>query len=210
MIGVFGGTFDPIHYGHLRSALEVHTIFGLREVRLIPCANPPHRAQPMTQANLRADMVQLAIAHSPQLRCDRRELQRSGASYTLDTLKSLRQELAQESLLLFIGNDAFAQLTHWYCWQELFDYAHIVVLTRPDSVAVTDFGKQQAFFNERRAASIEQLNTHHAGLLWFQAVTALSISATAIRQLIASGHNPQFLLPDTVIDYITAHRLYQI
>jgi nicotinate-nucleotide adenylyltransferase len=209
MIGVFGGTFDPIHYGHLRSALEVQQLFQLRELRLIPCANPPHRQQPMTPASMRAEMVALAIANSPNLRCDNQELQRVGNSYTVDTLKALRAELGEESLVLFIGNDAFAQLPRWHCWQRLFDYAHIVVLTRPDSAAVIDFGEQQAFFSQRQVQMCSELSKKPAGLLLFQAVTALAISATAIRQQIASGRSPQFLLSDAVLDYITQHQLYQ-
>ncbi|MFZ2724899.1 MAG: nicotinate-nucleotide adenylyltransferase [Methylococcaceae bacterium] len=208
-VGIFGGTFDPIHYGHLRSALEVQAIFELQQVRLIPCANPPHRELPMTPANLRADMVELAIASSPQLLCDRRELQRTGASYTLETLQSLRHELGETTLLLFIGNDAFAHLTRWYRWRELFAYAHIIVLTRPETESITDFGDESDFFANRRASSINELSKTQAGLLWFQAVTPLAISATAIRQLIASGNRPQFLLPDAVLDYIKQHRLYQ-
>jgi len=110
MIGIFGGTFDPIHYGHLRSALEVKETFGLTEIRLIPSAQPPHREQPAATALMRLHMLELAIKNQPGLIIDTRELNRSGASYMVDTLKSLRQEFNDEPLLLFIGSDAFNQL----------------------------------------------------------------------------------------------------
>ena len=131
MIGIFGGTFDPIHYGHLRSALEVKEIFGLTEVRLIPSAQPPHREQPAATALMRLQMLELAVKNQPGLIIDTRELNRSGVSYMVDTLKSLRKEFKDEPLLLFIGSDAFNNLKTWYQWQHLFDFAHIVVMTRP-------------------------------------------------------------------------------
>ena len=209
MIGIFGGTFDPIHYGHLRSALEVKDIFGLNEVRLIPCANPPHREQPTVGADMRLQMLALAIKNQPGLKIDTRELDRYDSyktpSYMVDTLKSLRQEFPTEPLLLFIGSDAFTHLTGWHQWQQLFNYAHIVVMTRPG------FETQQLndFFKARRAKGINELAQASAGKLCFQQVTQLDISATAIRNIIADKKNPGFLLPDAVIEYIKQHQLYE-
>jgi nicotinate (nicotinamide) nucleotide adenylyltransferase len=131
MIGIFGGTFDPIHYGHLRSALEVKVIFGLKEIRLIPSAQPPHRQLPATTALMRVEMLNLAITNQQGLLVDTREIDRDGPSYMVDTLSSLRQEFPNEPILLFIGSDAFNHLTTWHKWQQLFDYSHIVVMTRP-------------------------------------------------------------------------------
>lgn len=210
MIGIFGGTFDPIHYGHLRSALEVKDIFGLDEIRLIPCANPPHRNQPAVTAEMRLQMLELAIKNQPGLKIDTRELDRHKASdqtpsYMVDTLASLRQEFPTESLLLFIGTDAFKHLTGWHQWQRLFDYAHIVVMTRPG------FEIQQLddFFKARLAVDIKELVQVNAGKLCFRQVTQLDISATAIREIIARKLNPGFLLPDAVIEYIKQHKLYE-
>ena len=205
MIGVFGGTFDPIHYGHLRSALEVKEIFGLTEVRLIPSARPPHRNQPAATALMRLQMLELAITDQPGLIIDTRELARSGASYMLDTLKSLRQDFKDEPLLLFIGSDAFNHLKTWHQWQHLFDYAHIVVMTRPGFKILN----LDDFFKARLANEITELARNLAGKLYFQQVTQLDISATAIRNMIAEQRNPGFLLPDTVIAYIRHHKLYQ-
>lgn len=209
MIGIFGGTFDPVHYGHLRSALEVKDIFGLNEVRLIPCASPPHREQPSVTAEMRLQMLELAIKNQPGLKIDTRELDRHKASeqtpsFMVDTLNSLRQEFPAEPLLLFIGTDAFRQLTSWHHWPQLFDYAHIVVMTRPGFTIQTldDFFKA-------RLAEAKELAQATAGKLCFQQVTQLDISATAIRAMIADKQNPVFLLPDAVIEYIKQHKLYE-
>lgn len=205
MIGIFGGTFDPVHYGHLRSALEVKTIFDLREVRLIPSAQPPHRQQPTTSALMRMEMLKLAIKNQAGLLVDAREINREGPSYMLDTLTSLRHEFTTEPLLLFIGSDAFNQLTTWYKWQQLFDHAHVIVLTRPG------FDSQilDGFFTERLTNKRTELAHNLAGKLYFQQVSQLDISASAIREMIAEQQDPGFLLPDTVIAYIRQHRLYQ-
>lgn len=205
MIGIFGGTFDPIHYGHLRSALEAQEIFGLTEVRFIPSATPPHRTQPATSAEMRRDMVTLAIQAQASFICDSRELERDGKSYMVDTLASLRQDFPDQPLLLFIGTDAFNQLTSWHQWQRLFDFAHLVVITRPsfNRLPFDDF------FIARHTEDPTTLANTHAGKLYFQAITQLDISATAIRQLIAQQRSPRFLLPDAVVDYITHNQLYE-
>lgn len=205
MIGILGGTFDPIHYAHLRCAVEVKALFGLEQVRLIPNATPPHRDVPSTPPQMRAAMVELAIQNHPGLLCDRRELARTEPSYMVDTLASLHHDFPGKTLVLFIGNDAFTGLTRWYRWQQLFDYAHVVVMTRPGS----DIGELQAFFQTRVAAGREDLQTTPAGKLFFQTVTPLDISATAIRDSLAKQQDPSFLLPDAVIEYIHQHRLYQ-
>jgi len=205
MIGILGGTFDPVHYGHLRVAVEVKEIFGLTEVRLIPSAVPPHREQPAASALMRSQMLALAINKQPGLRVDTRELDRPGASYTVDTLHSLRQDFPNQALLLFIGTDAFNHLTGWHRWRHLFDYAHLVVMTRP---GVT-IQKIDDFFSERLAADKQELAGAIAGKLFFQPVTQLDISATAIRRMIAEKQNPGFLLPDAVIEYIMQNRLYE-
>ena len=205
MIGLFGGTFDPVHYGHLRSALEVKEIFGLTEVRLIPSAQPPHRDQPAATALMRLHMLELAIKNQPGLIIDTRELNRHGTSYMVDTLKSLRQEFKDEPLLLFIGSDAFNHLKTWHQWQHLFDTAHIVAMTRPGF----EIQNLDEFFKARLATGITELAHDPAGKLYFQQVTQLDISATAIRNMIAKQQNPGFLLPDTAIAYIRQHKLYQ-
>lgn len=203
MIGIYGGTFDPIHFGHLRTALEVQETFSLTQVRLIPCAQSPHKMTHTTPQK-RMAMLMLAIQNQKILRVDRREIERSGYSYTIDTLKSTRAEIADMPLLLFMGTDAFATITAWRQWQRLFDYAHIVVMTRP-------YYQPQPlieFLNLKLTQTKHDLSNKPAGCLFFQPVTALDISATYIRKLVAMGMSPRFLLPDAVIDYIQQHKLY--
>jgi nicotinate-nucleotide adenylyltransferase len=205
MIGVYGGTFNPIHYGHLRTALEVQALFNLEQLRLIPCRQPPHRDQPEVSGQLRMEMLKLAIDGVAGFITDGRELDREGPSYMVDTLRSLRQEMPEQSVILFIGADAFFGLEKWHRWQQLFDYAHLVVMTRPN------FGLQpeSEFLRQRLVTQREMLVTKSAGYLFFQAVTPLDISATQIRQIIATNGNPQFLLPDAVLAFIRQHQLYQ-
>ncbi|WP_020563854.1 nicotinate-nucleotide adenylyltransferase [Methylosarcina fibrata] len=205
MIGIFGGTFDPVHYGHLRSALEAKELFGLSEVRLIPCSVPPHRPQPVAAPFQRLQMLKLGINNRPGWVVDTRELDRAGPSYMVDTLRSLRNEFPGRPLLLFIGCDAFNGLTSWHRWQHLFEYAHLAVLTRPG------FAPQplNEFFKLRLAEEKEQLRQAPAGKLFFQPITLLDVSATRIRQAIAEKRNPDFLLPDAVLDYIRSQGLYE-
>ncbi len=205
MIGVYGGTFNPVHFGHLRTALEVKETLGLDELRMIPCRLPPHRDSPEVPAEMRWQMLCLALAGVPGLIADRRELDREGPSYMVDTLSSLQDEFPERPLLLFIGTDAFAGLATWHCWRQLFDYAHVVVMTRPGYRC----GLLDDFLSQRLAEQTRTLRENFAGRLFFQPVTRLEISATAIRTLIAGGRDPRFLMPDSVIAYIRQHHLYR-
>jgi nicotinate-nucleotide adenylyltransferase len=154
---------------------------------------------------MRMEMLKLAIDGVAGFIADSRELDREGPSYMVDTLRSLRQEMPEQSIILFIGADAFLGLEKWHRWQQLFDYAHLVVMTRPN------FGLQpeSEFLRQRLVTQREMLVTKSAGYLFFQAVTPLDISATQIRQIIATNGNPQFLLPDAVLAFIRQHQLYQ-
>ena len=205
MIGIFGGTFDPVHHGHLRAMIEVREIFNLDEVRLIPNKTPPHRLEPSAMSSMRLDMLRLATENMPGLVIDTRELDRDGPSYMVDTLRSLRSDYPERSLLLCIGVDAFNGLTSWHRWPELFDHAHIVVMTRPGYLIQL----QDEFFSARQVCETPELRRHKAGKLWFQPITELDISASAIRKMIAEKRDPRFLLPDAVVDYIHSHHLYQ-
>jgi len=161
--------------------------------------------QPAASALMRLQMLELAVQDQSGLTVDTRELNRPGPSYMVDTLKSLRQECNDEPLLLFIGSDAFNHLKSWHQWRHLFDFAHIVVMTRPGA----DVQHLDDFLKARLAGDITELVHNTAGKLYFQQVTQLDISATAIRNMIAKKQNPGFLLPDAVIAYIRQHTLYQ-
>ena len=204
MIGILGGTFDPIHYGHLRSALELKELFELDHVRLIPCAQPVHRDSPTATATQRLEMLQLAVKNRTDFIVDTQELQRAGGSYTFDTLTALRSNYPKVPLLLFIGSDAFNDFTTWFRWKELFNLAHVVVITRPNAT----LNPLNEFFKTHLTNDKKILKQEVAGLLFFQQITQLEISATAIRGMITTRKNPCFLLPDAVIDYIYQHQLY--
>lgn len=204
MIGIFGGTFDPIHYGHLRPAQEAMRSLALTELRFIPAAQPPHRSPPVASAAQRLAMVELAIRGFPGLRADDRELQRGGLSYTVLTLESLRAELGQTPLCLLIGADQFRSFETWHRWREIPELAHVVVLNRPGAApaSVPDWARARTCedFRLLRAAS--------AGRLAFLSVSPQDISATRIRAALARGESVQGLLPEAVLDYIRTNQIY--
>jgi nicotinate-nucleotide adenylyltransferase len=207
MIGILGGTFDPVHFGHLRPALEIQQQLGLREVRLVPCRIPPHRPQPQASAAQRVVMLEAAIRGHPGLRIDTRELERDGPSWTLDTLVSLREEPGGQGICLLLGMDAFLGLSTWHRWRELLDYCHMVVMTRPGSVLPAQ-GVLADFIALHRVPDATALEQHATGMLLFHPVTQLDISATSIRKQLAAGQDPGYLLPDRVIDIIDKEGLY--
>jgi nicotinate-nucleotide adenylyltransferase len=207
MIGILGGCFDPVHNGHLRSALEIQQFLGLDQIRLIPCNVPPHRAQPVASPQQRIAMLHAAIANYPVFAVDTRELEREGPSYTLDTLKSLRAEMASTTLCLLTGMDAFLGLTSWHRWHELTDYCHMVVMNRPGA-RLPEQGELADFIRLHRVKDAGQLAAQTAGLLLFHQVSQLEISATAIRKLLGTGGDAGFLLPEAVLDVVRNEGLY--
>lgn len=207
-IGILGGTFDPVHIGHLRGALEVAEMFALDELRLIPNARPPHRETPTCSAEDRLAMARLAVVDLPPLCVDARELERAKPSYTIETLISLREELASDDqLLLIVGWDAFCGLPTWHRWEELLDYCHILVLQRPDAGSEAPQALRDLL--AARSVSDPQALAGAAGQIAFVWQTPLEVSATQIRQLLASGKSVRFLVPDAVLAYINAHGLYR-
>jgi len=207
-IGVLGGTFDPVHIGHLRGALEVAQMFDLDEVRLIPNYRPPHRDSPHSSAEDRLAMVRLAVQDLPPLTVDARELERDKPSYTIDTLESLRAELApDDQLFLIIGWDAFCGLPTWHRWEELLDHCHILVLQRPD--ADSEAPETLRDLLAARSVTDPQAIAGRGGQIAFVWQAPLGVSATRIRQFLASGRSVRFLVPDAVLAYINAHGLYR-
>lgn len=207
-IGLLGGTFDPVHIGHLRGALEVVEFMGLDELRLIPSARPPHRETPQVSAQDRLAMVEQAVAGLPSLRVDDRELRRDRPSYSIDTLESLRGELAaDDQLFLILGWDAFCGLPTWHRWDELLRHCHILVLQRPDA----DSEACEALRDLLAARNIADPLALQgpAGQISFIWQTPLAVSATQIRSLLANDRSARFLVPDAVLAYINAHGLYR-
>ena len=207
-IGILGGTFDPVHIGHLRGALEVAESLALDELRLTPSARPPHRDTPQVSAKDRLAMVECAVAGVAPLVVDARELQRDKPSYTIDTLELMRAELAAEDqVFLLLGWDAFCGLPTWHRWEELLQHCHILVLQRPDA----DSEPPDALRNLLAARSVSDplALKGPSGQIAFVWQTPLAVSATQIRQLLASGKSVRFLVPDAVLAYIDAHGLYR-
>jgi len=207
-VGLLGGTFDPIHFGHLRSAVEVREYLALDELRLIPNATPPHRDSPGATAQQRLEMVCLATASDDQLLVDDCELRRERPSYTVETLEALRAELgAEATLFLIVGWDAFCGLPGWHRWESLLELASLVVLQRPEQ----DQELPEVLKDLLAARSVGDASalTATCGEILCLAQTPLAISATHIRSLISAGRSPRFLLPDSVLGYIETNGLYR-
>lgn len=189
-LAILGGTFDPIHHGHLRAAWEAAEALDA-EVRMVPAHTPPHRPPPVADAPCRVALLRAALAGQSRLSTDTRELDRAGPSYTVDTLSSLREEIGpHRPLVLLVGTDAFAGLASWHRWEHLFTLAHIGVLTRPG--VSHDLPPQLGdFVAPRRATTL----SGPAGQVVDVAITPLDIAATAIRESFATGREPLYLLP---------------
>lgn len=203
-VGVFGGTFDPIHYGHLRAAQETLQKLTLAEVRFIPAGQPPHRPAPVATSGQRLAMVELAIRGLSGFRVDDRELRRGGPSYTVLTLESLRAELGAAPLCLLIGMDQFHGFESWHRWQDIPELAHIVVLSRPGAAPDT----LPAWAQGRVAEDGAGLQQTPAGRLVFLGVSPQDISATRIRAALAQGGPVAGMLPDGVLEYIRVNHIY--
>ena len=207
-IGIFGGTFDPIHYGHLRIALECKEALKLDELRMIPCARPPHRAHPAGSAEQRLAMLQVALENSDHIIADDRELRRSGLSYTVDTLQSFKYDYPQSALYLILGSDSFQSLPTWHNWGRILELANIVIAKRPDSGddRLSDTGK---ILSDHFIEDLESYQGSLFGKIFQLKVSQLEISSTRVRDLVADNKSPQYLLPEAVIKYIKSNLLYK-
>lgn len=216
-IGIFGGTFDPIHFGHLRPAIELCELLSLNSLRMLPCHLPAHRGRPGATSEQRIEMLQLACNDTPKLSVDKREALRDSPSYSVDTLKTYKSEFPGSQLLFFMGMDAFAKFTHWYHWEEILTLAHLVVIDRPGAVLS---GAEERLLMSRQTSSLPRPKARSnagsgneldvsSGEIVVQSVSQSDISATRIRELVAAGRDIRFLLPEPVRHYIAQHKLYQ-
>jgi nicotinate-nucleotide adenylyltransferase len=209
MIGVLGGTFDPIHFGHLRPALEVLQTLGLSEVRFVPLNVAVHRDQPLASPEQRLTMLRAALVGQSAFVADDRELRRTGGSYSYDTLSSLRGELGKSvPICLLLGVDAFREFLTWHRPDGILELAHLVVMKRPgaEGLVAPVLGRRM---ESRLTAEVPDLWAAPGGRVLFQDVTQLDISATEIRRLIARGMSPRYLLPDAVLDIIRREGMYR-
>lgn len=206
-VGVFGGTFDPIHHGHLRTAFELLEGLELEEIRFIPAARPPHRDAPTADAELRLAMVRAATEGQAGFVVDDRELRRAGPSYTVLTLAELRAELGARPICLVVGMDAFVGLPSWHRWQELLELAHLVVAHRP-GWNPPQSGEVGELLQARRVGSVAELHGSSRGRILVQPVTQLEISSTRLRDIVASGRDPRYLVPEPVRAIISETACY--
>ena len=207
-IGILGGTFDPVHNGHLRLAVQLRDVLGLAQVRLIPSARPPHRHQPVASPGQRAKWIRVSVAGERGLILDNRELLRDGPSYTVDTLAQLRAELPDTPLCLAMGNDVFGALDQWHQWERLLEFAHLVVVPRPGASA-----KQSPRIAELSAQHESQdanrLRRQLCGSIYRTQFPLLDISGSEVRELIAAGKSPRYLLPEEVLREIQDLEVYR-
>jgi nicotinate-nucleotide adenylyltransferase len=209
MLGIFGGSFDPIHYGHLHIALDLYQQLHLSEVRFIPCKNPVSDKKIVASEQQRLTMLQLALQPFSYFSIDQRELHRATPSYMIETLASLRLEWGNTPLGLILGYDNLATLDRWHQWRSLIDYAHLLIVPRPDQ-AESYPNEIHAFVERYQTQDPLLLSQQPAGLLFMTDVHALPISATYIRKTIASGNCAVGLVPCTVLDYILEQKLYTL
>lgn len=209
---ILGGTFDPVHFGHLRMTQEMLNRFPQAKVSLMPAAYPPHRSVPSASPQQRIEMLELVLNKYEALSVDTRELLRQEPSYSVVTLRGIRQELEQAGfdqacLVFLMGTDAFAKLDQWYEWQELIKLANILVVGRPSSELPTE-GAVADFYRQHCLENLSDLPQYSCGKVGFCQMPQLDISSSYIREQINQGFSPRFLLPDGILDYMLRHSLY--
>jgi nicotinate-nucleotide adenylyltransferase len=202
MIGIFGGTFDPVHYGHIKPALSVKQALNLSQMRFIPNRVPPHRAAPLLSVSQRLALLQTALKDYPDVIIDERELHRDGPSYMFDTLQSLHEEYPDETLCLIIGMDAFLHIASWYQWRAMFELCHLVVIQRPgfDRSMISEHMAEDdyQFLSERITPDAAALTSQSAGKILLKSVPQLDISSTQVRASMLKGDDISQCVPAAV------------
>ena len=208
-VGILGGTFDPVHKGHLHLATTFLEQLKLAEILFVPLNNPPHRPAPLASPEQRLEMLKLAIENHPHLKIDDCELQRGGVSYTIDTLRNIRKKIDEIPLCLIMGMENFKTLNSWHQWQSLLDYAHIVIANRPGNDDEIKGDEIKNFMDSFITKSITNLHDQPAGCIIKLDIPMLDISSTQIRNNFQSGQETESLLPVKVLDFIHTHHLYK-
>jgi len=208
-IAIFGGTFDPIHFGHLRTALEIYDKCQLAEVHFIPCYQPVHRERPVASPQDRLNMISLAIKDEPVFKVDDCEIKRQGPSYMVDTLETFRANISDQTpLCLIMGIDALLGFAQWHRYDDILKLAHLIIAHRPD-YQLPESGTIADLLKSQIKKEINSIHQNLCGSIILQTVSALEISATQIRKGLEKGKNPRFLLPDSVYEYIKQHGIYR-
>lgn len=208
-VGILGGTFDPVHNGHLHLATTFLEQLKLAEILFVPSNNPPHRPAPLASPEQRLEMLKLAVENHPHLKIDDCELERGGISYTIDTLKLIRNKIGEAPLCLIMGMENFKTLNHWHQWQSLLDYAHIVIVNRPERDENINSEEIKSFMSTFITTAIEDLRDQAAGCILKLDIPMLDISSTQIRNNIHSNLDSESLLSDKVLDFIHTQHLYK-
>lgn len=206
-IGILGGTFDPIHHGHLRLGLELHDALQLSHVLFVPTGKPIYRKAPVATAAQRLSMVTCALSRESAFLVDDCEIKRQGPSYTIDTLIELRKKYPHTPLCFLMGIDAFLGLSSWHKWQEILKLAHLIIAHRPH-YSLPQTGVIADLIKDHLETHNNFVHENLAGGILLQPLTPLEISATDIRKQIATGRNPRYLLPDSVYEYIQTEKIY--
>ncbi|MFT6986267.1 MAG: nicotinate-nucleotide adenylyltransferase [Psychromonas sp.] len=207
-LGFLGGTFDPIHFGHLRPALEISEALSLRKLFILPNHIAPHKSASHCSAKQRSEMVRLAIQQQARIDIDTRELNRATPSYTIETLKELKALYPTTPICFIMGMDSLISFDTWYQWQEILNYCHLIISQRP---------KWHCQFNSTvqevvdRCSTTDKHDLHNlqSGKIYFQSTTQFDISSTEIRQLLKNNISIDYLVPEAVNDYIKEHQLYR-
>lgn len=209
LLAYLGGTFDPIHYGHLKAAEALAKEARIEKITLLPNGVPPHRPQPIASAQARADMVRLAISEYLFFDIDTRELDHESASYTVETLEVLVREYGKDQPLGFIlGQDALLNIDHWFRWRDLLQYCHLLICQRPGYPMQMPTAELQQWLDVHRTRNVQALTERASGLIWLCEIPVTTISSTEIRERCRQGQSCKGLLPSAVIDYIEQHEIY--
>ena len=209
LIGILGGTFDPVHNGHIRMAIECYERLGLEEVRLVPLHTPPHRSEPVASPEQRHKMLEKATQKLDVLKVDDCELTKGGISYTIETVKTMRKKFNGKSLCLLMGTDAFNSMYTWYQWKDLLNFVHIVIAERPGNTTRPDNPELQDLLVSRQACNLTSLYDSPSGKIFEITIPLLDISSSQIRNIFLSKKNPAMLLPDNIIEYIETNHIYE-
>ena len=206
MIGIFGGTFDPVHYGHIKPALSIKQALNLSQLRFIPNRNPPHREQPWLDVARRVALLKMALADLPDVVVDEREVARDGPSYMVDTLQTLVSDFPDDDFCLIIGMDAYMAIAKWFRWRSLFELCHLVVTTRPgfatEQVSARMSAADYQFLSERLVSEAAQLRPRETGKILLKSVPQLAISSTQIRDRLRRGEDVSEWLPVAVSEQL--------
>ena len=210
MIGILGGTFDPVHNGHIRLAIEFYERLGLTELRLIPLRFPPHREPPLAEPGQRLAMLQLAVANISGLVVDDCEIRKETTSYTIETVCLIKERIGDLPVCLLMGFDAFSKIHTWHRWEELLEYVHIAIADRPGNTTKEYSRDLAELIKSHLTGNVSELQNSPSGKIYRLTMPMLDISATQIREIISNNQCASGLLPGKVLEFINANNLYNV